>query len=100
MTATKQRDRYHQLVKSIIYHMASLEIHRAHAHMHPGPVPEVITSTECTIETTIAALEGIDTFLLRQSITARARLVAFTANSAGHVEVLASNSPESRSQAP
>ena len=97
---TKQRDRYHLLVKSIIHHMASLEIHRAHAHMKPGPVPEVITQTECALETAIQALEGIDQFAHRQAILAQATLAAYTANSNGVFEVLASNPPELRSQAP
>lgn len=100
MSPSSQRHRYHELVKATIYHLASLEIHRAHAHMSPGPVPEVITITDTAIDIALEALEGVNAFVHHQSIRAQARLAAFTANAAGEFEVLASNPADFRSQAP
>ena len=82
-TELEQRVAYKAILEQIDYNLASLEIHRAQAHMPPGPVPEVITNTDTAINTTIDALRGIANFTHRQSTAADAMLTAYTALTAG-----------------
>lgn len=100
MSPTEQRDRYHQLVKDIIHHLASLEIHRAHAHMAPGPVPKAIIQTETAMITAIEALTGLERYTAGQVAIAEDLIAAYLATSPAHIGVLAPIPADSCSPAP